>query len=131
MCFLRSQAAVIAFVVRAPVTFEPPLVHVCELSPSSLQTRIPLTIAAHCQHCEDGPKGRFFPGALHRPRCHMKLTSPMCPKYIVKSGLESRAESETRCVAMFWNDVEKSVLKNAALEVRGYCQRTVNVCLEK
>lgn len=74
---------------------------------------------------------KVFPGALRRPRCHMEHTSPMHLKYIVKSGLESRAESETRCVAMFWNDVEKFVLKNAALEVRGYCQRTVNVCLEK
>lgn len=55
-------------------------------------------------------------------------------KFIVKSGLESRAGSEMRCVAMFWNDVEKFVLKklkNAALEVRGWCQRTVNICLEK
>ena len=43
-------------------------------------------------------------------------------KYIVKSGLESRAGSEMRCVAMFWNDVEKFVLKklkNAALELGG------------
>lgn len=43
-------------------------------------------------------------------------------KFIVKSGLESRAGSGMRCVAMFWNDVEKFVLKklkNAALEVRG------------
>lgn len=60
MYFLGSQAAVIAFVVTAPVTSEPPLVHVCERSPSSLQTRIPLTIAAHWQHCENGPEGRFF-----------------------------------------------------------------------
>lgn len=43
-------------------------------------------------------------------------------KYIVKSGLESRAGSKKRCVAMFWNDVEKFVLKklkSTALEVRG------------
>lgn len=55
-------------------------------------------------------------------------------KFIVKSGLESRAGSEMRCVTMFWNDVEKFVLKklkNAALEVHGWCQRTVNICLEK
>lgn len=52
----------------------------------------------------------------------MEHTRLMCLKYIVKSGLESRAESEMRCVAMFWNHVEKFVLKklkNAALEVRG------------
>lgn len=47
---------------------------------------------------------------------HMGL---MHLKHIVKSGLESIAGSEMRCVAMFWNDVEKFVLKNAALEVRG------------
>lgn len=39
--------------------------------------------------------------------------------YIVKSGLESRAGSEMRCVAMLWNDAETFVLKelkNAALD---------------
>lgn len=40
-------------------------------------------------------------------------------KCVVKSGLESRAGSEMRCVATPWNDVEKFVLKNAALEVHG------------
>jgi len=43
-------------------------------------------------------------------------------KNVVKSGPESRAGSETRCVAMFWKDVEKFVfkkLKNAALEAFG------------
>lgn len=52
----------------------------------------------------------------------MEHTRLMHLKYIVKSGLKSRAGCEMRCVAMFWNDVEKFILKklkNAALEVRG------------
>lgn len=68
------------------------------------------------------PKEDFFPGALCSQRCHMEHTRLIRLKCIVKSGLESRAGSEMRCVAMFWNDVEKFVLKklkNAALEVHG------------
>lgn len=60
-----------------------------------------------------------LPGAQCSQSCHMEHTRLLCLKYIVKSGLESRAGSEIRCVAMLWNDVETFVLKklkNAALD---------------